>query len=456
MIDKLTEKEKEILKKFEDRFGKIDTKEDIKLFSAGINILKKINKENKKATNKQNITSSIYTDDTLAVISNFESEYGEMIDINYYLSLLELHSAFIVENKVFYEETEDGLEPSNLYDIFKNNRYINLAKKLNLLPDEAPEERDNAFNSLIDVLAAIEELGKITNEKIFKENFDVTIAEIASMLQLTEGYITRNLMGEFVNFNMSQYARFYIKSINPKIDMDFINKKVFISRVSYDDFIKTKIKFTDFKKQILLDFDYNEYKNFYLKFKEEKDRKKAINKAIKILDREYVQSPPKRKDQAKYPLSEELLNKIYSEDYKMMSMKSLREYYEKEARDNLENREDYEEKEYKFVSYNDYQVYYNKLNKMTFARLVVDDVKSESSQHGTQNKTIVRYLVPTSMIGSSAQPLQETDNCYSLFNVTYKSIIANMPENIEKTDEAINTEIRKKIYNIMIDDNFKI
>ena len=139
-----------------------------------------------------------------------------------------------------------------------------------------------------------------------------------------------------------------------------------------------------------------------------------------------------------------------------MSMKALRLYYENQAREELQGRDDYEEKEYKFVSYNDYQVYHNKLNKMTFARLVVDDVKSKSSQYGTQTKTIVRYLVPKNMITITAETLQESDNLYSLFNVTYKELVSSMPAHIEKNNKNINAFITNKIFNIIMNESFAI
>lgn len=263
-------------------------------------------------------------------------------------------------------------------------------------------------------------------------------------------------MGEFLHFNMNQHARFFIKNSHPNVDYSFINKKVFISRQSYDSFIENKVKFTDFKKQIQLDFSSEQMVELTAKFKTEEDIKKAIKKAITTLDSTYVSKTPKRKDQAKYPLSQELLDKIYSDDYKLMSMKALRVFYENQAREELIARDDYEEKEYKFVSYNDYQVYHNKLNKMTFARLVVDGVKSKSSQYGTQTKTIVRYLVPKNMITITAEPLQETYNLYSLFNITYKNLASQLPENIEKTEENINNYIKKEIYNIMLDSEFEL
>lgn len=442
MINKLTDKEKEILKKFEDRFGKAKNFEDVELLSKSLKVLKKIHIPNKKEKRRNHLNDEMYDTDTLNIISEFEKEFGVMNDINYYLSLIQLHNAFIVKKKVFYKETEDGFKEINLSEIFEDNRYLNLAKKLNICDDDEFEdriiERNRIRVALCDVLNAIAKIGETTATKVFKEKFDVTVAEIADMFELTEGYITRNLMNEFVSFNMNQHARFFIKNSYPNVDYNFINKKVFISRKSYNSFIKNKVKFTDFKKQIQLDFSNKQKVALVSKFKKEEDIKKAIKKAISTLDDLYVKTTLKRKDQAKYPLSDELLDKIYSDDYKMMSMKALRLYYENQAREDLKSSPNYEEKEYKFVSYNDYQVYYNKLNKMTFARLVVDDVKSKSSQYGTQTKTIVRYLVPKNMISITREPLQETDNLYSLFNITYKNLASQLPENIEKTEENIN------------------
>ena len=458
MENNLTDKELAVLKQFEARFGKVENYEDIELLSKSLKILKKIHISNKKEKRKNQLNKEMYDTATLNIISKFEAEFGVMCDINYYLSLVQLHDAFVVKSRVFYKETEEGFEEINLSEIFEDN--LNLAKKLNVCDDDEFEdriiERNRVRAALCDVLNAIKKLGETTATKVFKEKFDVTVAEIADMLELTEGYITRNLMNEFISFNMNQHARFYIKSSYNNIDYNFINKKIFVSRKSFDDFIQNKIKYTDFKKQIQLDFSGEQKVALASRFKKEEDIKKAIKKAIAILDDSYVKTTPKRKDQAKYPLSEELLDKIYSDDYKMMSMKALRLYYENQAREELKSRPDYEEKEYKFVSYNDYQVYYNKLNKMTFARLVVDGVKSKSSQYGTQTKTIVRYLVPKNMISITREPLRETDNLYSLFNITYKNLASQLPENIEKTEENINNYIKKEIYNIMLDSSFEL
>ena len=460
MENKLTDKELSLLKKFEARFGKVENFEDVELLSKSLKILKKIHIPNKREKRRNHLNDEMYDSTTLSVISQFEAEFGAICEINYYLSLLQLHDAFVVKNRVFYKETEEGFEEINLSEIFEDNRYLNLAKKLNVCDDDEFEdriiERNRVRAALCDVLNAIKKVGEATATKVFKEKFDVTVAEIADMFELTEGYITRNLMNEFLSFNMNQHARFFIKNSYPNVDYNFINKKVFVSRKSFDDFIQNKVKYTDFKKQIQLDFSGEQKVALASRFKKEEDIKKAIKKAIAILDDSYVKTTPKRKDQAKYPLSEELLDKIYSDDYKMMSMKALRLYYENQAREELKARPDYEEKEYKFVSYNDYQVYYNKLNKMTFARLIVDGVKSKSSQYGTQTKTIVRYLVPKNMISITREPLRETDNLYSLFNITYKNLASQLPENIEKTEENINNYIKKEIYNIMLDSSFEL
>lgn len=458
MENQLTDKELTLLEKFEARFGKVESFEDVELLSKAVKILTKIHTSNKKEKKHNNLNDKMYDSATLNVIAAFEEEFGAILDVNYYLSLIQLYDAFILGNRVFYNKTENGFEEINLSEVFPDNKYLHIARVLNSCDGNKDTviERNRVRTALSDVLNAITKIGEATATKVFKEKFDVTVPEISAMFELTEGYITRNLMNEFTSFNMNQHARFFIKNSYPNVDYSFINKKIFISRKSFDNFIFNKVKVTDFKKQIQLDFSSEQKVALASKFKTEEDIKTAIKKAILTLDSTYVTKTPKRKDQAKYPLSQELLYKIYSNDYKMMSMKALRLYYENQAREELQGRDDYEEKEYKFVSYNDYQVYHNKLNKMTFARLVVDGVKNQSSQYGTQTKTIVRYLIPKNMITITSEQLKEAENLYSLFNITYKNLASQLPENIEKTEENINNYIKNEIYNIMLDSSFEL
>ena len=459
-MNNLTDKELNTLDEFTTRFGNISD-DDIDLLLRATKVFKKLSVDKKKSIKSSDITNDLYSSNDMEVIDNFEKEYGRMQDINYYYSLIQLHKQFIENKKTFYTQTEEGLVKDDLSKVFPQNRYLNMASMLNIRDDNEDKNllliRNKVRQDLIQILETIAKLGEATKTKVFEDEFDVTVPEIAAMFELSEGYITRNLMHEFTFFNMSRYARFYIKSINSKIDKDFVNKKVFIKREDYDDFIENKVKFTDFKKQIILQFTDEEKIALLNKFKNDADVNKAITVAVNILDSTYVTERPKRKDQEKYKLTNELLNKIYSNEYKMMSMKALRKHYEEQAREELKAREDYNEKEYKFVSYNDYQVYYNKLNKMTFARLVVDGVKSKSSQYGTQTKTIVRYLVDTKMIKITAESVEKhEDNMYSIFNITYKKLESKMHKDEGSTIKDINEYIKKEIYNIMMDKDFKI
>lgn len=299
---------------------------------------------------------------------------------------------------------------------------------------------------IIRVVELIDRYTKITAEYIDTKGYNITMKDLADMLDLDEDYISRNLMGCFDYFKIKTVTRQTFKIYGYPYRLDFINKNVFFSRKSVRDFLLKYLKFSFIKTQVDLTMPEEKYIELMAKFKTETTYRRALNKILDELNTESKELKDKkieaksngkkftRMDFKLHNIDETIANDIIAGDTQMQSIDTIRnnivilEAYTNEMTDNVNK---------KLTSLNDPQLYKIIDNRLSSVRFVIDGLSVYNKQlKAEQKKIMVRYSVKVKDI---VKFRQENDNyLYSIDESAYDKLIGDAKTKTEKQEKIIN------------------
>lgn len=321
------------------------------------------------------------------------------------------------------------------------------------------------YNTIIEAISIIKDYGKKTMQYINEKRYVVTIPQISQMLDLTDDYITRNLTDFWDRFEICNTARYVIKLLYPdEYDVDFLNKKVFISRKSFADFLLKHLKYTIYRVQINLNMPDNKYIELRKKFNSEKSYRAALKKAVyetntsdKLLEEMKKTNTTKKTTRNDLPvidITKNTVEDIFGFDLKLQSIKTIKNEVQIIARNELDKLAELG-KRYTYKSINDTQIYHYIDYNMTSIRFKFIGLSKYNKQlKKDEDKIMVKYVIDVNDMANIHvnQAIKgEDEYFYSLDLEVYNHLVAN----------ASNEEEKKRIiidyfYKMMMDENFKV
>lgn len=233
-----------------------------------------------------------------------------------------------------------------------------------------------------EVTSIIEKYAKDTLYYMGNKKFRITLKEFSEMLDINERYISRNLLEYLDYFKMKTVARYVIKEKGTDLDVNYLNKEVFISRDSIKEFIKKYLKFSSKKVQIDLTMPPEKLTELRKKFKGEKSYRAAIMKVLKSLDAVDQKLKEEKRNNSKftrldlplYPLKDEAVEDILNFETELKATETIIKDFKALERIEYVNNPD---ADYNYKSLSSKVIYDILDNNIATIRFVLDDLNSE-------------------------------------------------------------------------------
>lgn len=394
-------------------------------------------------------------------------DFSEKFKVSY-KDRYDVQNLFWLKQKVKVAENNEEKKEALVLDLREKSKASNSRYKLLFAPviDYLEGLYSAEYEKIMEAIDIIKEYGEKTIEYINRKRFTVTVPQISEMLDLTDDYINRNITDFLDKFTINNTARYAIKILYPgTYDVDFINKKVFISRKSFSDFLLEHLKFTVYRKQINLNMPKDKKEKLDIKFKTDKTLRMAFKKAVaqvntseKLLEELKNSSGEEikitRNDLPVIDINEKIVESIFGADMILRSESAIRKETQDKARAEINALGDLG-KEYVYKSINPKQVYDYIDNKITSIRLkFVGLNKYNRSLDKDEDKVIVRYVVDISNIVNiyvNKTVEGKEDYLYSLDLEVYAHITKGA-----KTEEEEQDKIIDYFYNMLMKESFTV
>lgn len=322
------------------------------------------------------------------------------------------------------------------------------------------------YRTIIEAISIIKEYAKRTMQYINEKRYVVTVPQISEMLDLSDNYISRNLIGLFDRFTICNTARYVIKLCYPDAyDVDFLNKKVFISRISFSNFLLKHLKYTVYRVQIDLNMPDDKYIELRKKFKSDKVYKAALKKVVaetndtdKLLEEIKKEAGESKKitrnDLPVIDITKDTVEDIFGADLILKSVKTIKNEVQVIARSELDALGDMG-KRYTHKSINDKQIYHYIDYNMTSIRFKFTGLSKYNKQlEKDEEKVMVKYVVDVNDMANihvNQSIKGEEEYFYSLDLNVYNHLVAKASNEEEKKEIIIDY-----FYKRLMDDNFKV
>lgn len=299
-----------------------------------------------------------------------------------------------------------------------------------------------AESDLKRMLDVINEYRKVTLYKIKNENYSITLAELAIILDLEETYISRTILNRyFDHFRINYLARMAIKEYDDKdLDIRFLNKWNFVSYESVFKFLKEHLKFTEDRVRIQLELTMADRLLLKEKYKTYGALKKGINKVCQKIsnatNEQMIQllkltagnvagrekylhmltkdgESIKKEYQQDFHIEDTEIENIISRKKILLSLDTMRNRARIDHNSSLLVSDsvasyDMEFGNFSLKSYNDNQIYSLMKRKSTYRRYILKDVFR--SNNNIEKIKYVRYVTDLSILLKDLKEEAKKDN----------------------------------------------